>query len=69
MSLVLLPNELLSYIVQHLDANDLFNLALSCRHFQELIRDENIYRRVLKVTAKISREETQFRYSIRNHSY
>ncbi|TLD29361.1 hypothetical protein PspLS_03514 [Pyricularia sp. CBS 133598] len=43
--------EVISYIAHELDVEDLFNLSLSCRHLQCLIRDNNICKRVLQSSA------------------
>ncbi|TLS24104.1 hypothetical protein PpBr36_08367 [Pyricularia pennisetigena] len=56
MSIRHLAWEVISYIAHELDVDDLFNLSLSCRHFQCLIRDNNICKRVLQSAAPSSPE-------------
>ncbi|KAJ3570003.1 hypothetical protein NPX13_g5884 [Xylaria arbuscula] len=46
-----LPYELVSYVVQQLDIEDVFNWALCCKHFQYIIRDDQFCKPV--VTAKV----------------
>ncbi|KLU86406.1 hypothetical protein MAPG_05420 [Magnaporthiopsis poae ATCC 64411] len=48
MSIRRLPWEIVSYVVQDLDLDDFVSLSLSCRHFQSLLRDDNICRRLLE---------------------
>lgn len=49
MSLVGLPYELVSYVVQHLDLSDIRNLSFSCKTFQFLVREHNITKLLLEV--------------------
>ncbi len=44
-----LPIEMTASIAKCLDVDDLFNLALTCRYFRDVIRDDNICRRILRV--------------------
>ncbi|KAL7942457.1 hypothetical protein V8C42DRAFT_157825 [Trichoderma barbatum] len=48
MSLCQVPSEILRLIAANLDPEDLFHLAISSRHFQHLIYDAVICRKVLK---------------------
>ena len=45
-----LPYEIIAYIAQSLDISDVFNLSLTCQHFQYLIHEKNICKTVLEVT-------------------
>ncbi|KAK5628798.1 hypothetical protein RRF57_004513 [Xylaria bambusicola] len=46
-----LPYELVAYIVQELDIEDVFNWSLCCKHFQYIIRDDHFCKPV--VTTKV----------------
>jgi hypothetical protein len=50
MSIAKLPYELVSYVVQHLDLEDVRNLSLTCRRFQYLVHEENIAKAILNVS-------------------
>lgn len=45
-----LPYELVSYIVQELDIEDVFNWSLCCKHFQYIIRDDHFCKPVVTVS-------------------
>ncbi|KAM0809111.1 hypothetical protein AB5N19_09454 [Seiridium cardinale] len=51
-----LPYEILSIIVKELSLNTIYDLSQSCRHFQYLIRDENLCKMLLKIKASYSLE-------------
>lgn len=44
-----LPYEIVSCIIQRLPLRTIFGLAQSCRHFEYLIRDNNLCKMLLKV--------------------
>ncbi|KAL7928455.1 hypothetical protein V8C35DRAFT_242088 [Trichoderma chlorosporum] len=60
MSLCRVPFEILRLIAVNLDADDLFHLAISSRHFQHIIYDTVICRKVLE-TIRFSPDYTQER--------
>ncbi|KAL8307066.1 hypothetical protein RB593_005793 [Gaeumannomyces tritici] len=49
-----LPWEIISYVVRELDLDDVISLSMSCRHFQNLVRDDNICRRLLESQAPVA---------------
>jgi hypothetical protein len=46
-----LPYEILSYIVQELSLDTIFNLALTCHHFQYLVREGALCKMLLRVSS------------------
>ncbi|KAK3944952.1 hypothetical protein QBC46DRAFT_130805 [Diplogelasinospora grovesii] len=65
MSIAKLPYELVSYVVQHLDLEDVRNLSLTCRRFQYLVHEENIAKAILNKQAPASLEAQTARVSKR----
>ena len=49
MSLRHLPYEIVFYVAQQLDLEDVYNLSLTCRQFQYLAKEDNICKAVLEV--------------------
>jgi hypothetical protein len=49
MSLVKLPYELVSYVVENLDLEDVRSLSLVCRRFQFLMQEASIAKVILEV--------------------
>ncbi|KAI0179107.1 hypothetical protein GGR52DRAFT_534844 [Hypoxylon sp. FL1284] len=47
-----LPYEIMAYIVGYLDIDEIFDLSLSCQHFQYLVREERFCKTI--ITAKAS---------------
>ncbi|KAL8318584.1 hypothetical protein RB597_005733 [Gaeumannomyces tritici] len=43
-----LPWEIISYVVRGLGLDEVISLSMSCRHFQWLVRDDNICKRLLE---------------------
>lgn len=50
MGICKIPSEILRLIVENLDPDDLFQLALTSRHFKHVIRDKSIARKALEVS-------------------
>jgi hypothetical protein len=50
MSLVQLPYELVSYVVQHLGLGDICSLSYSCKRFMFLVHEANITKKILEVS-------------------
>jgi hypothetical protein len=50
MSLVQLPYELVSYVVQHLSLGDICSLSYSCKRFMFLVHEVNITKKILEVS-------------------
>ncbi|KAK3943432.1 hypothetical protein QBC46DRAFT_338685 [Diplogelasinospora grovesii] len=65
MSIAKLPYELVSYVVQHLNLEDVRNLSLTCRRFQYLVHEENIAKTILNKKAPASLEAQTARASKR----
>ncbi|KAK4195637.1 hypothetical protein QBC40DRAFT_236108 [Triangularia verruculosa] len=65
MSLVKLPYELVSYIVEHLDLLDVGNLSLSCKRLQYLTLEYCIAKRILETKAPYSLEASNARLTQR----
>jgi hypothetical protein len=49
-----LPYEILSYIVQELSLETIFDLAQTCHHFQYLMREVSLCKMLLKVSSDSS---------------
>lgn len=45
-----LPYEIMAYIVKHLDIDEVFDLSLSSRHFQYLVREERFCKAIITVS-------------------
>ncbi|KAK4178310.1 hypothetical protein QBC36DRAFT_108038 [Triangularia setosa] len=65
MSLVKLPYELLSFIVEHLDLLDVGNLSLTCKRLQYLTLEYCIAKRILETKAPFSLEASNARLTRR----
>ena len=54
-----MPYELMALNVQHIDLEDIFDLALSCRDLEYLIRDDRFCRSILEVSTstRFTRQE------------
>ncbi|KAI0851266.1 hypothetical protein F5Y00DRAFT_251854 [Daldinia vernicosa] len=51
-----LPYEIMSYIVYYLDIDEIFDLSLSCRHFQYLVREERFCKAIIATQASHTAE-------------
>lgn len=51
-SILHMPYEIVSYIVQALALETIYDLSQSCRRFQYLIKDENICKMLLRVSQR-----------------
>lgn len=49
-SLINLPYEVISYVVEDIGIEDVLNLARTCKKLQYLEREENITRKLLEVS-------------------
>jgi len=47
----LLPPEITSYVVEQLDVETTFHLALSCRRFWDFVHDNSVCEKILKVSS------------------
>ncbi|KAK0745341.1 hypothetical protein B0T21DRAFT_281679 [Apiosordaria backusii] len=65
MSLVKLPYELVSFIVEHLDLLDVGNLSLTCKRLQYLTLEYCIAKRILETKAPYSLEASNARLTRR----
>ncbi|KAI1466031.1 uncharacterized protein F4812DRAFT_94237 [Daldinia caldariorum] len=51
-----LPYEIMAYIVEYLDIDEIFDLSLSCRHFQYLVKEESFCRAIIATQASHTAE-------------
>ncbi|KAI0095444.1 hypothetical protein F4814DRAFT_182122 [Daldinia grandis] len=51
-----LPYEIMAYIMNYLDIDEIFDLSLSCRHFQYLVREERFCRAIITAQASHTAE-------------
>ncbi|KAK3309145.1 uncharacterized protein B0T15DRAFT_509532 [Chaetomium strumarium] len=65
MSLVKLPYELVSYVVDYLELSDVFSLSLSCKKFLFLFQEANISKWLLESKAPYSKEARDARVNKR----
>lgn len=49
MSLLKLPYEMVSYVLDELDLDDVWQLSLTCRHLRSQVTESNIAKRLLEV--------------------
>ncbi|ETS81711.1 hypothetical protein PFICI_06713 [Pestalotiopsis fici W106-1] len=54
-----LPYEILSYIVQELSLETIFDLAQTCHHFEYLVREVNLCKMLLRLKAPFSPEAAE----------
>lgn len=52
MSLLKLPYEMVSYVLDDLDLDDIWQLSLTCRHLWSLVTESNIAKRLLEVLSR-----------------
>ncbi|KAI8963701.1 hypothetical protein F5Y11DRAFT_318390 [Daldinia sp. FL1419] len=51
-----LPYEIMSYVVKYLEIAEIFDLALTCHHFQYLVREERFCRAIITAQASHTAE-------------
>lgn len=49
MSLLKLPYEMVSYVLDELNLDDVWQLSLTCRHLRSVVTKSNIAKRLLEV--------------------
>ncbi|KAI1662636.1 hypothetical protein F4813DRAFT_378216 [Daldinia decipiens] len=54
-----LPYEIMSYIVNYLDIDEIFDLSLTCRYFQYLVREERFCKAIITAQASHTAESQE----------
>ncbi|EGO61359.1 hypothetical protein NEUTE1DRAFT_77305 [Neurospora tetrasperma FGSC 2508] len=68
MSLLKLPYEMVSYVLDELDLDDVWQLSLTCRHLRSLVTESNIAKRLLESKAPAA-TETQNARVTKNYAH
>ncbi|KAK3350756.1 hypothetical protein B0H65DRAFT_98090 [Neurospora tetraspora] len=68
MSLLKLPYEMVSYVLDELDLDHVWQLSLTCRHLRSLVTESNIAKRLLESKAPAA-TETQNAHVTKNYAH